>query len=131
MSVSALERKQMYSCCNEPYSDLFFTIRLRRKALFYTFSLLIPCFSLSFISVFVFYLPPNSGEKVSKYFLFFEYPFSIILSSFHLLFIIELNTHSLIYQFLIYRFSPSLLLIFFNYTCYILFLFFFYFFLLI
>lgn len=72
MSVTALERKQMYSCCNGAYSDLFFTIRLRRKTLFYTFSLLIPCFSLSFISVFVFYLPTNSKEKVSPFIIHYQ-----------------------------------------------------------
>ena len=67
MSVAAFERKQIYSCCPEPYADLFFTIRLRRKPLYYAFSLLVPCFGLSLISVFVFLLPTNSKEKVSSH----------------------------------------------------------------
>ena len=47
----------------EPYPDIIFTIKLRRKTLFYMVSLIIPCVGIS--SVLVFYLPSDSGEKVS------------------------------------------------------------------
>ena len=49
----------------EPYPDIIFTIKLRRKTLFYTVNLIIPCVGISFLSVLVFYLPSDSGEKVS------------------------------------------------------------------
>lgn len=42
-----------------------FYITLRRKTLFYTVNLIIPCVGISFLSVLVFYLPSHSGEKVS------------------------------------------------------------------
>ena len=38
---------------------------LRRKSLFYTVNVIIPCVGISFLSVLVFYLPSDSGEKVS------------------------------------------------------------------
>ena len=38
---------------------------LRRKTLFYTVNLIIPCVGLSYLSVLVFYLPADSGEKVA------------------------------------------------------------------
>src|SRR6218665_1831658 len=38
---------------------------LRRKTLFYTINLIIPCVSISALSILVFYLPSDSGEKVT------------------------------------------------------------------
>ena len=37
---------------------------MRRKTLFYTVNLIIPCMGISFLTVLVFYLPSDSGEKV-------------------------------------------------------------------
>lgn len=39
---------------------------MRRKTLFYTVNLIIPCVALTFLTVLVFYLPSDSGEKVTK-----------------------------------------------------------------
>ena len=39
---------------------------LRRKTLFYTVNLIIPCVGISFLTVLVFYLPSDSGEKVRQ-----------------------------------------------------------------
>lgn len=65
MSVPAMRRERYYSCCEEPYPDIIFNITLRRKTLFYTVNLIIPCVGISCLSVLVFYLPSESGEKVS------------------------------------------------------------------
>lgn len=67
MQVPAVRNEKFYSCCEEPYPDIIFNITLRRKTLFYTVNLIIPCVGISFLSVLVFYLPSDSGEKVSKY----------------------------------------------------------------
>lgn len=45
--------------------DIFFNITLRRKTLFYTVNLIIPCVGISYLSVLVFYLPADSGEKIA------------------------------------------------------------------
>lgn len=65
MKVPAVRHEKYYSCCEEPYLDIVFNLTLRRKTLFYTVNLIIPCVGLSFLSVLVFYLPSDSGEKVS------------------------------------------------------------------
>lgn len=41
---------------------------MRRKTLFYTVNLIIPCVGITFLTVLVFYLPSDSGEKVSALF---------------------------------------------------------------
>ena len=43
-------------------SIITYTIRIRRKTLFYTVNLIIPCVLISFLSVGVFYLPSDAGQ---------------------------------------------------------------------
>ncbi|XP_052528162.1 neuronal acetylcholine receptor subunit alpha-5 isoform X1 [Tympanuchus pallidicinctus] len=50
-------------CCWYPFVTYSFIIR--RLPLFYTLFLIIPCIGLSFLTVLVFYLPSNEGEKIS------------------------------------------------------------------
>ena len=45
-------------------TDITFILTMRRKTLFYTVNLIIPCVGISFLTVLVFYLPSDSGEKV-------------------------------------------------------------------
>ncbi|XP_025990139.1 acetylcholine receptor subunit alpha-like 1 isoform X1 [Solenopsis invicta] len=65
LKVPATRNEAFYICCEEPYPDIVFNITLRRKTLFYLVNLIIPCVGISFLSVLVFYLPSDSGEKVS------------------------------------------------------------------
>lgn len=65
LAVPAERHEKYYPCCNEPYPDIFFNITLRRKTLFYTVNLIIPCVSISYLSVLAFYLPADSGEKIA------------------------------------------------------------------
>ncbi|KAK3885342.1 hypothetical protein Pcinc_010421, partial [Petrolisthes cinctipes] len=57
--------EKFYTCCDEPYLDITFNITMRRKTLFYTVNLIIPCMGISFLTVLTFYLPSDSGEKVT------------------------------------------------------------------
>ncbi|KAK6476663.1 neuronal acetylcholine receptor subunit alpha-5-like [Huso huso] len=50
-------------CCFFPFVNYSFIIR--RLPLFYTLFLIIPCIGLSFLTILVFYLPSNGGEKIS------------------------------------------------------------------
>ncbi|XP_037953579.1 acetylcholine receptor subunit alpha-like 2 [Teleopsis dalmanni] len=65
LGVPAERHEKFYPCCAEPYPDIFFNITLRRKTLFYTVNLIIPCVGISYLSVLVFYLPADSGEKIA------------------------------------------------------------------
>uniref|UniRef100_A0A8C2Q1J8 Cholinergic receptor nicotinic alpha 9 subunit n=1 Tax=Cyprinus carpio TaxID=7962 RepID=A0A8C2Q1J8_CYPCA len=55
----------MYGCCSDPYPDITYTLLLQRRSSFYIFNLLLPCFLISFLAPLGFYLPADSGEKVS------------------------------------------------------------------
>ena len=66
LEVPAVRNEKFYTCCDEPYLDITFNITMRRKTLFYTVNLIIPCMGISFLTVLTFYLPSDSGEKVSR-----------------------------------------------------------------
>ena len=53
-----------YSCCPEPYPDITFTLRIRRKVAFYTFILILPCGLLSLLNMVIFWVPPESPAKL-------------------------------------------------------------------
>ncbi|CAG0886492.1 unnamed protein product [Cyprideis torosa] len=56
---------QYYSCCVEPYPDITYTIILRRRPLFYVFNLILPCVLITGVALLSFYMPSDSGEKVT------------------------------------------------------------------
>lgn len=63
LSAVGLKGNRTDSCCWYPYVTYSFVIK--RLPLFYTLFLIIPCIGLSFLTVVVFYLPSNEGEKIS------------------------------------------------------------------
>uniref|UniRef100_A0A3Q2G773 Neuronal acetylcholine receptor subunit alpha-7-like n=1 Tax=Cyprinodon variegatus TaxID=28743 RepID=A0A3Q2G773_CYPVA len=65
MNVPGGRNEVFYDCCAEPYPDVTFVVTLRRRTLFYALNLLIPCVLLSSMTLVVFLLPANSGEKIS------------------------------------------------------------------
>ncbi|KAH8856205.1 Acetylcholine receptor subunit alpha-type acr-16 [Schistosoma japonicum] len=61
-----VERHEIfYPCCEEPYPDLRFTIYMRRRTLYYLFNIIFPCLWLTVLSLVSFWLPPDSGEKIT------------------------------------------------------------------
>ncbi|XP_063342475.1 neuronal acetylcholine receptor subunit alpha-7-like isoform X2 [Pelmatolapia mariae] len=65
LEVPGGRNEVFYECCVEPYPDVTFVVTLRRRTLFYALNLLIPCVLLSSMTLLVFLLPANSGEKIS------------------------------------------------------------------
>ncbi|XP_030604960.1 CHRNA7-FAM7A fusion protein-like [Archocentrus centrarchus] len=65
LEVPGDRNEVFYDCCAEPYPDVTFVVTLRRRTLFYALNLLIPCVLLSSMTLLVFLLPANSGEKIS------------------------------------------------------------------
>ncbi|CAF3490687.1 unnamed protein product [Adineta steineri] len=54
-----------YPCCPEPFPDITFFVRIRRRILYYLYSVVFPCVMLSVLTLLVFCLPPESGEKIA------------------------------------------------------------------
>uniref|UniRef100_A0A158QII8 Neur_chan_LBD domain-containing protein n=1 Tax=Rodentolepis nana TaxID=102285 RepID=A0A158QII8_RODNA len=65
LEVSAIRRAEYYTCCADPFIDVTFKLALRRKTLFYTINLIIPCVGIAFLTILVFYLPSQSGGKIA------------------------------------------------------------------
>lgn len=64
LALSSTRHSVLYaSCCGpEKYVDITYRFLIRRKTLFYTCNLIIPCFLISFLTTFVFYL---SDHKIT------------------------------------------------------------------
>lgn len=64
MNLTSERHAVLYtSCCGpETYVDITYYLELRRKTLFFTCNLIIPCFLISFLTTFVFYL---SDHKIT------------------------------------------------------------------
>ncbi|XP_061668552.1 neuronal acetylcholine receptor subunit alpha-4 isoform X2 [Syngnathoides biaculeatus] len=54
-----------YDCCHEIYPDITYLFIIRRLPLFYTINLIVPCLLISCLTVLVFYLPSDCGEKIT------------------------------------------------------------------
>ncbi|KAM9728684.1 LOW QUALITY PROTEIN: neuronal acetylcholine receptor subunit alpha-10-like [Menidia menidia] len=65
LGMPAKKNVILYGCCSDPYPDITFSLHLKRRASFYIFNLLIPCMMISFLAPLGFFLPADSGEKVS------------------------------------------------------------------
>lgn len=66
INVTARRKEKFYPCCpGYPYPDITFNITMRRKTLFYTINLIMPIIAISTLTVLVFYLPSDSGEKIT------------------------------------------------------------------
>ena len=63
--VPGVRNEVFYECCPEPYLDVTFTIKIRRRTLYYFFNLIVPCVLIASMAVLGFTLPPDSGEKLS------------------------------------------------------------------
>ena len=65
LAVPAKKYEKYYPCCPEPFPDIKFNITIRRKTLFYTVNLILPCVAICSVTLLVFYIPANSGEKIT------------------------------------------------------------------
>ncbi len=60
----AIKHEIYYPCCPEPFPDLTFTIKIKRLAVFYNFTLILPCVLLSILTLVIFWLPPENPAKM-------------------------------------------------------------------
>ncbi|XP_052825757.1 neuronal acetylcholine receptor subunit alpha-10 isoform X3 [Octopus bimaculoides] len=64
LDSSAIKHTKYYPCCSEPYPDLTFTLKIKRKVAFYNYILILPCVLLSSLTMVLFWLPPESPAKM-------------------------------------------------------------------
>ncbi|XP_062588172.1 neuronal acetylcholine receptor subunit alpha-10-like isoform X1 [Saccostrea cucullata] len=65
VSMKAERHVLYYGCCPEPYPDVTYYLKLRRKPKFYLINLIIPSMLITVMAALGYYLPVESGEKVS------------------------------------------------------------------
>ncbi|KAM4802474.1 neuronal acetylcholine receptor subunit alpha-6-like isoform X1 [Urocitellus parryii] len=65
VDASGYKHDIKYNCCKEIYTDITYSFYIQRLPMFYTINLIIPCLFISFLTVLVFYLPSDCGEKVT------------------------------------------------------------------
>lgn len=57
---------ETFSCCpDEPVPFMKYFIVIKRRPLFYLFNMVMPCILITIVALLGFYMPPESGEKVS------------------------------------------------------------------
>ena len=62
--VSAADSEEKYSCCPEAFSQITYTIRLRRIPSYYLLYLVLPCLFLCILTLGQFFIPPETGERI-------------------------------------------------------------------
>jgi hypothetical protein len=55
----------VFTCCPEPYVFVTYTLVVQRKPLFYLFNMVMPCVLITLVALLGFYMPNDSGEKLS------------------------------------------------------------------
>lgn len=56
---------ERYACCAYPFSDVTIEFSFKRKPLYYIFNLILPCLIIMCMVLLGFFLPPESGERIT------------------------------------------------------------------
>ncbi len=62
--MTASKKLKKYSCCETPYPEIYYKLRIRRRPLYYVFNMIFPCLLITLVAFLGFLLPPDSIEKV-------------------------------------------------------------------
>ncbi|CAK8683324.1 unnamed protein product [Clavelina lepadiformis] len=65
LSMTGLRHSYKYDCCPEEFIDVTYTVHVRRRTLFYAFHLILPCLLVCSLTILVFMLPADSGERIT------------------------------------------------------------------
>lgn len=65
LRASKKRNVQSYACCDYPFSDVTIEFVFKRKPLFYIFNLIVPCMIIMSMVLLGFFLPPESGERIT------------------------------------------------------------------
>lgn len=62
--ISAKRNVKQYSCCEEPYIDITYSITLERSSPMYRTVIIVPAVVIIFMTLATFWLPAHRGEKI-------------------------------------------------------------------
>lgn len=65
LSVSAICQDRAYQHSAHTYPEIIIHLRMRRRTIFYTVNLMMPCIAISILTIMTFHLPPECREKIS------------------------------------------------------------------
>ncbi|XP_020610814.1 neuronal acetylcholine receptor subunit alpha-7-like [Orbicella faveolata] len=65
IGIPAQRNEIIYVCCPEPYPDVTYTVHIRRRTKYYYVNLIIPCVLITSLTLLSFFLPPDSGERIT------------------------------------------------------------------
>ncbi|XP_066926734.1 neuronal acetylcholine receptor subunit alpha-2-like isoform X2 [Clytia hemisphaerica] len=65
LGATVTKEYQKFKCCENPYAVINIHLHLQRKALFHAIHLLIPMILVALLTLFAFFVPGRSGERVS------------------------------------------------------------------
>lgn len=65
IKASKKRNVEFYECCTVPLADVTIEMIIRRKPLFYAFNLITPCMIMLSMILLGFFLPPESGERIT------------------------------------------------------------------
>ncbi|XP_072023931.1 neuronal acetylcholine receptor subunit alpha-10-like [Amphiura filiformis] len=65
VDVQSVRTEVDFACCHHPIAFVTFHLFLKRESGFYIFNIVIPCILLALLTLMVFCLPHDSGEKIS------------------------------------------------------------------
>lgn len=63
--ISAERQVEYFPCCPEPYPYVTYVVHMRRRILYYVSNLIVPCGIIAALAFLSFYLPVESGERIS------------------------------------------------------------------
>ncbi|XP_022792184.1 neuronal acetylcholine receptor subunit alpha-7-like [Stylophora pistillata] len=65
LGVKSERRLLTYDCCDGEFPDVTYHVQIRRRTLFYMMNFILPCVLIAVLTLLVFLLPPESGERMS------------------------------------------------------------------
>ncbi|XP_068698599.1 neuronal acetylcholine receptor subunit alpha-7-like isoform X3 [Montipora foliosa] len=65
IGLTAQRNEIIYVCCPQPYPDVKYSIHVRRRTKYYYINLIIPCALITSLALLSFFLPPDSGERIT------------------------------------------------------------------
>eukprot|EP00112_Aurelia_sp_Birch-Aquarium-sp1_P026629 Seg957.4 transcript_id=Seg957.4/GoldUCD/mRNA.D3Y31 product="Neuronal acetylcholine receptor subunit alpha-3" protein_id=Seg957.4/GoldUCD/D3Y31 len=63
-SLTSQRRSEKFECCTRKFSLIEFTLTMVRMPTYYVLYLVLPCLCLSLVSLSVFFIPPETGERI-------------------------------------------------------------------